>query len=149
MQKYNYSILYKVKLQSRNAIEILSKWNMKWKSHRFITQTFFKIFILRFFSDVNWGSSTQGQTYVSALNTSLNLVAVEEHVKNYRPQILILSGPPGARPPLIDFANQITKNVSLLMCGHILKVKIIFNLFCRIWNLRILSQKNLKNLSFV
>ena len=47
---------------------------------------------------------------------------VRDHVKNYRPQVLVLSGMPGSRPPLVDFANSLTKNVSLLICGHVVKV---------------------------
>ena len=77
---------------------------------------------------MNWGSSTQGQTYVSALKSTLDLASTEEHVKNYRPQILVLSGTPASRPPLIDFANLITKNISLLVCGHVLTVSITRNL---------------------
>ncbi|XP_071543225.1 bumetanide-sensitive sodium-(potassium)-chloride cotransporter-like isoform X2 [Panulirus ornatus] len=71
--------------------------------------------------DVNWGSSTQAQTYVSALKTTLDLNTVEEHVKNFRPQLLVLSGAPGSRPPLLDFAHSITKNISLLACGHVIQ----------------------------
>lgn len=71
---------------------------------------------------MNWGSTTQAQTYKNALNSVQQLNYVEDHVKNYRPQILVLSGMPGYRPPLIDFAFLITKNLSLLVCGHILKV---------------------------
>ncbi|XP_047501721.1 bumetanide-sensitive sodium-(potassium)-chloride cotransporter-like [Penaeus chinensis] len=71
--------------------------------------------------DVNWGSSTQAQTYVSALKSTLDLITVEEHVKNYRPQLLVLSGAPGTRPPLLDFAHTITKNISLLSCGHVIQ----------------------------
>jgi hypothetical protein len=74
------------------------------------------------FADVNWGSSTQAQTYTNALLAVQQLNNVEDHVKNYRPQILVLSGMPGFRPPLIDFAYLITKNLSLMICGHILKV---------------------------
>ncbi|XP_018915712.2 bumetanide-sensitive sodium-(potassium)-chloride cotransporter [Bemisia tabaci] len=69
--------------------------------------------------DVNWGSSTQAQTYKSALSAVQQLSRVEDHVKNYRPQILLLTGLPFSRPPLVDFANLITKNLSLLICGHI------------------------------
>ncbi|XP_017777968.1 PREDICTED: solute carrier family 12 member 2 [Nicrophorus vespilloides] len=69
--------------------------------------------------DVNWGSTTQAQIYKNALQTVHQLNNVEEHVKNYRPQILVLSGMPSARPSLVDFANMITKNISLLVCGHI------------------------------
>ncbi|KAK8750030.1 hypothetical protein OTU49_015196 [Cherax quadricarinatus] len=71
--------------------------------------------------DVNWGSSTQAQTYVSALKTTLDLNTVEEHVKNFRPQLLVLTGSPGSRPPLLDFAQSITKNISLLACGHVIQ----------------------------
>lgn len=71
--------------------------------------------------NVNWGSSTQAQIYVSALKTTLDLNTVEEHVKNYRPQLLVLSGFAGARPPLLDFAHCITKNISLLACGHVIQ----------------------------
>ncbi|XP_071450264.1 bumetanide-sensitive sodium-(potassium)-chloride cotransporter-like isoform X1 [Hetaerina americana] len=71
--------------------------------------------------DVNWGSTTQAQTYKNALVSVQQLNNVEDHVKNYRPQILVLSGMPNFRPPLIDFAYLITKNLSLMICGHILK----------------------------
>ncbi|XP_054715236.1 solute carrier family 12 member 2-like [Uloborus diversus] len=71
--------------------------------------------------DVNWGSSTQAQTYKTALSSAFRLNQVHEHVKNYRPQILVLTGCPSSRPPLIDFAYHITKKISLLVCGHISK----------------------------
>ncbi|CAG7731127.1 unnamed protein product, partial [Allacma fusca] len=50
-----------------------------------------------------------------------NLNNVEEHVKNYRPHVLILSGPPSSRPALIDFTHLLVKNLSLLICGHVVK----------------------------
>ncbi|RXG57477.1 Solute carrier family 12 member 1 [Armadillidium vulgare] len=71
--------------------------------------------------DVNWGSSTQAQTYISSLKNTLDLLSVEEHVKNYRPQILLLSGSPTTRPTLVDFASIITKGNSLLCCANISK----------------------------
>lgn len=71
--------------------------------------------------DVNWGSTTQAQTYKNALLSVLQLNNVDEHVKNYRPQILVLSSVPNSRPILVDFANLLTKNLSLLMCGHVMK----------------------------
>ncbi|KAF5270292.1 hypothetical protein FQA39_LY08403 [Lamprigera yunnana] len=69
--------------------------------------------------EVNWGSTTQAQIYKNALQAVHQLNTVEEHVKNYRPQILVLSGMPSARPALIDFASLLTKNLSMLVCGHI------------------------------
>lgn len=79
-------------------------------------------YLIFFISEVNWGSSTQAQSYNFALRSALDLNKVAEHVKNYRPQVLVLSGLPSSRPTLIDFANLITKGNSLLICGHIIKV---------------------------
>ncbi|XP_018323226.1 bumetanide-sensitive sodium-(potassium)-chloride cotransporter isoform X2 [Agrilus planipennis] len=69
--------------------------------------------------DVNWGSTTQAQIYRNALQAAHQLNNIEEHVKNYRPQILVLSGMPSARPALVDFSSLLTKNLSMLVCGHI------------------------------
>lgn len=71
--------------------------------------------------DVNWGSSTQAQTYKAALNSIQELVHIEEHVKNYRPQMLVLSGLPSSRPPLVDFGYSICKHFSMMVCGHVVK----------------------------
>lgn len=60
--------------------------------------------------------------YKSALMSVQQLNRVDDHVKNYCPQILVLSGTPNSRPTLIDFAYLITKNVSLLLCGNIVQV---------------------------
>ena len=81
------------------------------------------------FSDVNWGSSTQAQTYKTALTTAHRLINIGEHVKNYKPQILCLCGSPSSRPALIDFANLITKNNSLLVIGDVTEVVKIKNFF--------------------
>jgi len=72
--------------------------------------------------DVNWGSSTQAQSYNNALKSVQDLNQVEEHVKNYRPQILIFSGIPSSRPSLIDFGYLLVKNVSLMLCAQVVKV---------------------------
>ncbi|XP_063908850.1 bumetanide-sensitive sodium-(potassium)-chloride cotransporter isoform X1 [Zophobas morio] len=74
--------------------------------------------------DVNWGSSTQAQTYKTALTTAHRLINIGEHVKNYKPQILCLCGSPSSRPALIDFANLITKNNSLLVIGDVTEVRL-------------------------
>jgi len=37
--------------------------------------------------DVNWGSSTQAQTYKTALAAAYRLQNVSDHVKNYHPQV--------------------------------------------------------------
>lgn len=79
-------------------------------------------------TDANWGSSTQAQIYKTALITVHKLATSSEHVKNYQPQLLVLSGPPQNRPALIDLANLITKHNSLLMCAEISKVSYLQNL---------------------
>ncbi|KZC10308.1 Bumetanide-sensitive sodium-(potassium)-chloride cotransporter [Dufourea novaeangliae] len=76
--------------------------------------------------DVNWGSTTQAQTYNNALTAVQQLDRVEEHVKNYRPQLLVLTGMPSARSSLVDFAHHITKNNSLLICGHVIETPISY-----------------------
>ena len=48
------------------------------------------------------------------------ILETPEHVKNYRPKILLMTGNPAHRPPLVNFGQLITKNTSLLLCGHVL-----------------------------
>ncbi|XP_052889567.1 bumetanide-sensitive sodium-(potassium)-chloride cotransporter-like [Anopheles moucheti] len=71
--------------------------------------------------DVNWGSTTQAQSYKSALSAALKLQCVGDHVKNYHPSVLVLSGQPSSRPALVDLAHQITKNQALLIVGDIVR----------------------------
>ncbi|KAI4875896.1 hypothetical protein NFI96_030203 [Prochilodus magdalenae] len=70
--------------------------------------------------EVNWGSSVQAGSYSMALSYSVSLANVEDHVKNFRPQCLALTGPPHLRPALVDFVGTFTKNISLMICGDIL-----------------------------
>ncbi|XP_043916737.1 solute carrier family 12 member 2 isoform X2 [Protopterus annectens] len=69
--------------------------------------------------DVNWGSSTQALTYLSALQHSIRLTGVEDHVKNFRPQCLVLTGAPSSRPVLLHLVHSFTKNVGMMICGHV------------------------------
>uniref|UniRef100_A0A3P8UH95 Solute carrier family 12 member 1 n=1 Tax=Amphiprion percula TaxID=161767 RepID=A0A3P8UH95_AMPPE len=64
---------------------------------------------------VNWGSSTQAVTFVSAVGNALSLSGVDDHVKNFRPQILTLTGSPRARPALLDLAHSFTKTYGLCL----------------------------------
>ena len=41
------------------------------------------------------------------------------HHKNYRPKLIVMSGNPADRPPLIDFAHLITRRISLLELVHV------------------------------
>jgi len=73
--------------------------------------------------EVNWGSSPQAQTYQEALTSIQQLATVDEHVKNFQPQILVLTGMPSARPALVDMANLICKKYSMFVCGNVIKVR--------------------------
>lgn len=68
------------------------------------------------------GSTTQAQTYKSALTSAYRLQQIDDHVKNYRPQILVLAGKFQSRPPLVDLANLITKHNSLMIVGDVITV---------------------------
>ncbi|CAF0721500.1 unnamed protein product [Didymodactylos carnosus] len=70
--------------------------------------------------EINWGSSVQAHTYRRALNATLKLGTVEEHVKNFRPQALVLSGNPICRPAIIDLVSLLTHGHSLMICGHVI-----------------------------
>uniref|UniRef100_A0A669BMX3 Solute carrier family 12 member 3 n=1 Tax=Oreochromis niloticus TaxID=8128 RepID=A0A669BMX3_ORENI len=70
--------------------------------------------------DVNWGSSVQASSYNMALSKCAGLNSVEDHVKNYRPQCLVLTGPPSSRPALVDLVSCFTKDLSLMLCGNVL-----------------------------
>ncbi|KAI1700031.1 solute carrier family 12 domain-containing protein [Ditylenchus destructor] len=73
------------------------------------------------FSEVNWGDTRNAHAYRKALGNLGKVTSLGEHVKDYRPQILLLSGNPASRVPLVDFAHSITKGESLLVCGHVVQ----------------------------
>ncbi|VDM96051.1 unnamed protein product [Thelazia callipaeda] len=80
--------------------------------------------------DVNWGSSTSAVRYRIILSNLLKMSNDVEHVKNYRPQILLLTGNPAARPSLLDFAVSITKGESLLIAAHVVQYEPNWQTFC-------------------
>ncbi|XP_047437168.1 solute carrier family 12 member 1 [Mugil cephalus] len=69
--------------------------------------------------NVNWGSSTQAVTFVSAVSNALSLSGVEDHVKNFRPQILALTGSARSRPALLDLAHSLSKNYGLCLTSEV------------------------------
>lgn len=99
---------------------------LSWVSSLITFTIIFALYLLVMYRkpDVNWGSSTQEQTYKTALSAALRLQRVGDHIKNYHPQVLVLSGCPSSRPPLIDLANLITKHHSLLIIGDIVEHKL-------------------------
>ncbi|CAG0908880.1 unnamed protein product, partial [Darwinula stevensoni] len=77
--------------------------------------------------DANWGSITQAAVSVNALRYVQGMNKVEDHVKTYRPQVLVLAGHPGTRPALMDFAHLMTKSSALLVAGHVVRDPLRFN----------------------
>jgi len=53
----------------------------------------------------------------------LKLLYTEEHVKNYRPQILAMTGNPIVRPQMLDIVKSITKQKGLTLLGHVVYVR--------------------------
>ena len=78
------------------------------------------VYILWMDPEANWGSSTQAQTFLSALKSTREITNAPDHIKTYRPKILLFSGNPAHRPSLVDFAHLITKKTSLLICGDVM-----------------------------
>ncbi|XP_056098784.1 solute carrier family 12 member 1 [Rhinichthys klamathensis goyatoka] len=65
--------------------------------------------------EVNWGSSTQAVTFMNAVNSALTLSSVDDHIKNFRPKCLVMTGSPRTRPALLDVAHSLTKNYGLCL----------------------------------
>ena len=70
---------------------------------------------------VNWGSSAQAYSFVQALRYTRRFDEISDHVKNFRPHCLVLTGSPRDRPNLTYLASQITKNVSLMVYANVIK----------------------------
>ena len=70
---------------------------------------------------VNWGSSKDALVFLNAVRNVYTLENQVDHAKTYRPKILLLSGNPAHRQPLVHFANLITQKMSLLVCAQIVK----------------------------
>ncbi|KRY36242.1 Solute carrier family 12 member 1 [Trichinella spiralis] len=78
------------------------------------------IYLLRRKPNVNWGSSGQAHALRNALNAMHRLDNTEEHVKNYRPQILVLTGNLSECNHLLNFATSITKDSCLLISAEVI-----------------------------
>ncbi|VDM54763.1 unnamed protein product [Angiostrongylus costaricensis] len=80
---------------------------------------------LKFYIYVKWKQSKSKITKEhigSSFDTALNRLRDMEREADldYKPQVLLLTGNPAARPALVDFANNITMGRSLLICGFVI-----------------------------
>ncbi|XP_067829448.1 solute carrier family 12 member 1 isoform X1 [Heptranchias perlo] len=80
---------------------------------------FLNIYVIYNKPEVNWGSSAQAMSYVTALQDALSLTGVNDHIKNFRPQCIVLTGSPISRPALLDLTLAFTKNFSLCICSQV------------------------------
>ncbi|XP_048473105.1 solute carrier family 12 member 1 isoform X3 [Rhincodon typus] len=80
---------------------------------------FLNIYVIYNKPEVNWGSSAQAMSYVTALQDALSLTGVNDHIKNFRPQCIVLTGSPKSRPALLDLTLSFTKNFSLCICSQV------------------------------
>jgi len=78
--------------------------------------------------DINWGSSRQIQQIKNVIKNVYMADNIQQHVKNYVPNIMVLSGDPESRKELVYFAHIITKNNGLQMCINVIKVLDLFYL---------------------
>ncbi|XP_003378063.1 K-Cl cotransporter family protein [Trichinella spiralis] len=79
------------------------------------------VYLVRRKPDVNWGDSMQANLYRNTVHNMLKLQSTQDHVKTYRPIILLLTGNPKKRSALVDFVYNITKNQGVLLCGHVIQ----------------------------
>ncbi|XP_026325833.1 bumetanide-sensitive sodium-(potassium)-chloride cotransporter isoform X2 [Hyposmocoma kahamanoa] len=107
---------------------VLIMFSISWLNSVITCVIFFALYLVVQYRkpDVNWGSSTQAQTYKVALSSAHNLARTGEHVKNYWPQLLVLAGRPQTRPALVDLGNLITKAGSLMIIGDISQTKLSY-----------------------
>nr|XP_034987017.1 solute carrier family 12 member 1 isoform X2 [Zootoca vivipara] len=85
----------------------------------YAVELFLYIYVTYKKPDVNWGSSSQAVYYVNAVDSALELTTVDDHVKNFRPQCIVLTGEPMTRPALLDIAHSFTKNNGLCICCEV------------------------------
>ena len=67
----------------------------------------------------NWGSSTDSYTFKSALSSAREVTNSPDHIKTFRPKLLVFTGDPRTRSALVEFGSLITSDISLLIFGHI------------------------------
>mmetsp|Transcript_16761 Transcript_16761/g.20295 ORF Transcript_16761/g.20295 Transcript_16761/m.20295 type:complete len:1030 (+) Transcript_16761:64-3153(+) len=70
---------------------------------------------------VNWGEAGEAKKYVNALQTMETLqLTNKEHVKTFRPQFLVLTGPLEERAWLVKFVSLLQKGRGLMICADII-----------------------------
>lgn len=72
----------------------------------------------------------KSQTLKTAIKNIYEANTIQYHVKNYLPNLIVLSGNPASRKKLVSLAHLITKNNGVQMCVNAEKVnKKIYNVY--------------------
>eukprot|EP01029_Cantina_marsupialis_P016129 TRINITY_DN3578_c2_g1_i1.p1 TRINITY_DN3578_c2_g1~~TRINITY_DN3578_c2_g1_i1.p1 ORF type:complete len:970 (+),score=365.74 TRINITY_DN3578_c2_g1_i1:62-2971(+) len=70
-------------------------------------------------TEVNWGAANEGQRYRRAVKTMLTLGKIKEHIKNWRPQWLMMTGDVSERRALGWLARSVRKGRGLVVFGDV------------------------------
>ncbi|XP_063368226.1 bumetanide-sensitive sodium-(potassium)-chloride cotransporter-like [Cydia amplana] len=101
------------------AIMVLLSWSMA----MITVLVFLVLYLIVHYRrpDADWGSSTEAQRYNEVVQSLLEIN--QKHRQSYNPQVLVLSGPAGRRPALMQVAGLITSGTfSLLAEIHEYKI---------------------------
>jgi len=69
--------------------------------------------------DVNWGPAADIFKTTYLIKNLYGLRKMKEHVKNYRPNYLVLVGDPDDNPEMIKFAEFLKKGRGLILCAQV------------------------------
>jgi len=70
--------------------------------------------------DTSWGSAQEARNHDTAIANMLKLRKDYQHIKNYRPAFLVLTGKPADRPHLVYFGNVLRKACrALVVYAHV------------------------------
>ena len=85
----------------------------------------------------NWGQTSDSQLYKTSVSLAHKLNKKTEHVKNFRPSVLLLSGIPKNNYDLISMANHISKHRGLLVVSDIATNNLLIgerDQIIKVWN---------------
>ncbi|PIO70898.1 hypothetical protein TELCIR_07223 [Teladorsagia circumcincta] len=93
---------------------------VSWKLTNAAILTFLKFYIYIKWkqSQIKSGQKLAGSSFTNTLSGLQNME--RESDLSYKPQMMLLTGNPAARPALVDFANNIIMGRSLLICGFVI-----------------------------